>query len=230
MAFLEKLTKQYPLTKTTSSLYLEIAKTRFEMGELFSENKEYQFEYAKSLKLCDEILEKVSESPVKDECEQLKKKILEVLLNCQIDTYIPIQQFSKIRIDYKNIKEVTFSILKLNGQSQREFAKKIKEEDKQYLIKKLSELKEWIVKLPDAKDHQKYSTEIVLPKLNQGFYLLVGKIKGNKPYLKDFQVTNLTLLTQPKGKYQVLDRNHGKPIVNAKVSLKKNEIIVMINI
>ncbi len=75
--------------------------------------------------------------------------------------------------------------------------------------------------LKDNKDYFNYTTEVVLPKLEIGTYLvLIEGVENNKTIYKSITVTNSSVLAYKKDNatiYQILDRKTGKPIENCEV-------------
>ncbi|MDO6749674.1 hypothetical protein, partial [Gilvimarinus sp. 1_MG-2023] len=81
-----------------------------------------------------------------------------------MEKYIPIQQYSKTLLTYKNVENVTFGIVKINKKTLKKLEVFQKKEEEIRFLNSLSKRKEWDVKLPNLKDHQKHQTEIALPK------------------------------------------------------------------
>ena len=77
----------------------------------------------------------------------------------------------------------------------------------------------------DENDYQTHSTEIVLPELNNGYYVMFASPDSDKEDSFAFatvQVTNMAIVDKSDANhhiYQVIDRNNGQPISNAKVTL-----------
>ena len=70
-------------------------------------------------------------------------------------------------------KEVT-SILELNSSELEKFNKIYRKEERSSFIKNLKVQEEWQNVLKDEKDFQVHTTEVVVPKLNNGHYLIVA--------------------------------------------------------
>ena len=87
--------------------------------------------------------------------------------------------------------------------------------------------------LPNKNDYFSYSTEILLPQLETGCYLVYfesdSDIKNTKAFAYEtITVTNLTVLTDYKNEtnyYQILDRKTGKPIEKASIKFNNTEIV-----
>lgn len=221
---LKALKKQYPLTESTALLYFELAKTHFKSAKQYPASKIHQFDYAIALEYCNKILKKTPEAFIVDETKKLKEIILKKKLDVRLEEYIPINKYSKVLLNFRNIEQATFSIVKLDTKQQKELDQKKKEEEQQDLLKLLPKIKEWNVLLPQQKDNQEHTTEVALPKLPQGKYLLIGKAEGEQQvFYKTFWVTDLTFLSKENNTFQVLDRWTGAVVENAKVQLKKTK-------
>ncbi|MGY6649527.1 alpha-2-macroglobulin family protein [Wenyingzhuangia sp. IMCC45574] len=206
---LEKLTKEYPLTKENNLLYFEIAKTKYGL-----------FKYKESLALCNQIIENDSLSSAAINSKDIKRNILRQKLDTRIESYIPVNKKSKALITHRNIKEVSFSIVELSKQVSDSLYNNRKISKKTDFIKRIPKLLEWKEILKEVKDYKEHQTEVLIPELSQGKYLLIGKAKGQNNYsFKEFQVTNLSFLKLKDGMFQVVDRWTGAPVANAKVNL-----------
>ena len=75
-------------------------------------------------------------------------------------------------------------------------------------------------------DYQLHSTEILFPNLNNGYFLIccLPESTNEKTFaFTKIQVTDMALIDKSNAKYliyQVINRNNGRPIENAKVTLK----------
>ncbi|MCB0476133.1 MAG: alpha-2-macroglobulin, partial [Flavobacteriaceae bacterium] len=88
----------------------------------------------------------------------------------------------------------------------------------------------WKVHLKNEHDYQEHSSELIMPELEPGQYLIVASSKErldeNESYSYGFvQATDLALIEnnlQSNYLYQVVDRNTGAPISGAKLHFKNN--------
>src|SRR5690606_37232585 len=96
--------------------------------------------------------------------------------------------------------------------------------DRLAYFSKLKAENTWKNPLKNEKDFQQHSTELLLPKLNNGLYLIVAKVnnKDNTYAYTNFQVTNIAVVEkteQDKQVYQFIDRNNGKPLSNLDIQI-----------
>ncbi|KAG1657649.1 hypothetical protein GQR58_023319 [Nymphon striatum] len=156
------------------------------------------------------------------------------ILKQQGDTYNPQVQ-NENRWKLKEALDICESVInklpesRAHSVSQRELNKldDIYEKDKKLaFIKKLTITKSWNTALKNENDYQSHSTEVLLPALDNGHYIILAepKDKTNKTYSYNaIQVTNMALSetrTATHHLFQVLDRNNGKPIAGAKVNVR----------
>ncbi|MEE9408773.1 MAG: MG2 domain-containing protein [Polaribacter sp.] len=210
--------KEHFKKNEVSGLYaFEIAKTHRNK----SENK-------LALEICNEIIEKFPKSLGAKNCTILKNQIKEKSLSITAEEYIPINTNSRILINYKNIDRLFFTAYKITDEELFQFNKVYQFDDKVKFINSLEKVKDWNAKLRNEKDYSQHSTEVIIPKFNNGKFLIITSenqnLKENNIYgTASIQVTNLTLIEntfEGKYNYQVVDRNTGKPIKNAEIHLK----------
>lgn len=201
-----------------SSLYA------FEIAQIYrnqSKNKE-------ALAICNETTESFPKSLGAQKCFVLKSQIEQKSLSIQAEKYIPIDKNSRLLVNYKNVEKLFFTAYKINIKQQKAFHKIYKFEDKQAFINKLEKIKTWKHSLRNKEDFSQHSTEVIVPKFENGMYLILAS--ENEDLIENaiygtttIQVTNLTLIENTFDRnynYQIVDRNTGKPIKNAKIHLK----------
>ena len=113
----------------------------------------------------------------------------------------------------------------INRNQLEKLNKTYRKEEQLAFIKKLKIDKEWQSNLPNEGDYQTHTTEVVLPALNNGHYVVFAssETKNEETFaFASLQVTNLAIVEKSDEKnqiFQVIDRNNGQPITNAKVTL-----------
>ncbi|WP_452221885.1 alpha-2-macroglobulin family protein [Lacinutrix salivirga] len=215
-----------------SGLYsYEIANIYAQQGNNFvpNTNSENRWKLKEALEICNTIISKYPKSRGAEKCEALKSQILMESLQISTEGNLPIQQWSKLLINYKNINSINFKIAKVSVNDLKTLRSKHRQEEQLEFLQQLNALHAFKTDLKNENDYQKHSTEIVIPKLDNGHYILFGKVNNtrNSFAYQDIQVTNLAYIQKEENKainYQIINRNNGKPIANAKVkvSYKKN--------
>ncbi|MES2240940.1 MAG: carboxypeptidase-like regulatory domain-containing protein [Bacteroidota bacterium] len=220
---LDKLQKQSKDTVTTQ-------KIQFEKATFFSSlaSKETHPDYnIKAVAIFDSIISVQNHSNIYKQAHQKRHNILNKSLSIQLEKYIYPNENHRTFISYKNVDSLTISFYKIN-QSEMHFLN-------YNYAKKDSVLNEFVLhqipvakknySLKNPKDYFDHTTEIILPQLKTGSYLVFFESNNNKKYsnaygFETITASNLTLLAETKKDrdyYQVLDRKTGIPVENVQI-------------
>ncbi|SEB76879.1 Alpha-2-macroglobulin family N-terminal region [Tenacibaculum sp. MAR_2009_124] len=232
--FLEALNtekKRYHNNEVSGLYAYQVAKIYNELANSYDaeKNETHQFKNKEALTICNDILKKFPKSLGAKKCESLKNNITKTELNIIAEKHISVSEYSRVLVGYKNVSELYFSIHKIDI-DQIERLHKIYNTEKQYaFLKKLPKIEEWNSTLKSVGDYQKHTTEIGLPKLSRGNYVILAspkkEFKENSTFaFTNIQVTNIAFVLnhQQENNYQVVDRNTGAPLINAKVNLSND--------
>ncbi len=212
-----------------SALYdYEIANIYFQQGRNYNHktNPEPRWKIKEALDICEAVIQKFPKSKGAEKCAILKNDILNKALNITNEEFIPINKESKILVNYKNFDQLHFKIFPLTNSQLEKLQKAYRKEDQIQFISTLKALKKWPSILKDEHDYQQHSTEIVIPKLGNGHYMIYASPKSgekNTFAFGLFQATNFALVERKengKQTYQVIDRSNGHPISGATVNFK----------
>lgn len=212
-----------------SALYnFEIASLYHQQGQSFDPktNSEVRWKFKEALAICDAATQEFPKSKGAEKCDVLKKIILRPSLELTAENNIPIQQNSLVLLRYSNLSHLKFKIFPLTPSELEILNKTHRQEEQSAFIKKLSASEEWNVQLKDEKDYQIHTSEVIIPKLNNGQYLIVAAPDFSKAdffAFKTIQVTDMALITKSdtnKELFQLINRNSGQPIVGAKVTVR----------
>ncbi|WP_299246782.1 MG2 domain-containing protein [uncultured Aquimarina sp.] len=193
-----------------------------------TENETHRWTLQKALKVCEKAIAKYPKSRGANNCAYLKDQILQKQLNSiKLENYIPINKPSKILVNYRNLELLYFKVLKVKQSQLKSFQEIYKDKEKIAFLNKLSVVNSWSSTIRDEKDYQNHTTEIAVPELEQGSYIIVGSTKKDLSEEHTFsfgnlQVTNITLVenkTASQTKFQIIDRNNGDPIPKAIIKL-----------
>ncbi|WP_408036356.1 alpha-2-macroglobulin family protein [Tenacibaculum aestuarii] len=217
-----------------SGLYqYEIARIYTLQANSFQANKneDVRFKNREALAICNKVIEQFPESIAAKNCKTLLQQIKLESLTLLSEKFVPINKPSRILVTYNNIDKLHFSAYKITPKQLEELQKIYKDEEKINFIKKLQKTASWNSALRNEKDYLQHTTEVVVPKLTQGNYLIVAHKNAtfNTADLyatANLQVTNLVLIENNNNgirTYQVVDRNTGKPIKNAELLLQNKQ-------
>ncbi|MFD2530606.1 alpha-2-macroglobulin family protein [Polaribacter marinaquae] len=232
-----ELLKTLQTSKQNNSLHESSGLYAFEIAQIFNEKalhykdtqkKENHFKNKEALELCNQTILKFPESLAAKKCKVLKANILNSSLNITSEEFIPIQSNSRFLVLYKNLNKLYFSAYKVSESELSSFNDIYDIQKKKNFLSKLSKVKTWISNLKNESDFLQHTTETIVPKFDGGKYLIIASekrdIETNFIHASTvIQVTDLTLVSNTFNNsynYQVLDRNTGKPIENAKINLQ----------
>ncbi|MEO1053296.1 MAG: MG2 domain-containing protein [Bacteroidota bacterium] len=147
-----------------------------------------------------------------------------------MERYLSVGQPSRLLVRYNNIDTLNLKIFKVARQSMKALSRNSADSSRFNTAKTTSPISSWQAVLRNEHDYHSHSTELVMPELPQGCYLMMVSPDSLKYYAKDtyayqvFQVSNLGLITgkdQEKGDYfQAVNRITGQPLSNANIRLK----------
>ncbi|QCX01103.1 alpha-2-macroglobulin [Aggregatimonas sangjinii] len=189
-------------------------------------NADHRWKKKEALAICNSVIKEMADSRGAEQCRALKSQILQKTLQLTAERHVPIQTTSRFLVNYKNLKGLTLTARPV---TQREMSalEKVYEKDKKLaFIKKLSVAKQWEATLKNEDDYQSHSTEIIMPPLENGQYLILAETtdEKNKTFsYSPIQVTDLALAetrTNTTHYFQVINRHNGKPISGARLTLR----------
>ncbi|MDO6813097.1 alpha-2-macroglobulin family protein [Tenacibaculum soleae] len=211
----------------------KIAKTYNQQAHTyqFTKNEAFHFKNKEALVICNRVITQFPKSVGAKKCEALKQQITTKKLTVLTEKFSPINTASRLLLTYNNIDTLYFTTYKISRDQVEKLNTIYKEEERVNFIKKLTITTSWNTKLRNELDYLSHTTEVVVPKLAQGNYLIVAHENEtlNKTDLfatANIQVSNLALIESTDNNiktYQVVDRNTGKPIKNAQLLLKNKE-------
>jgi uncharacterized protein YfaS (alpha-2-macroglobulin family) len=223
-----KKSKAYPF----SSLYdFEIAALYQQQGNRYNSNpihsdidETHRWKLNKALELCNSVISNYPESIGAKKCEVLKQQILQPSLGLLTEEFIPINSASRVLVTYKNLKSLDFKIYKVSQKQLEKHNSIYNVKDKIKFFKILNPTQLFSCALKTEKDYQNHSTELVIPKLPNGLYIIKADTNSEENVFAatHIQVTDLALIESSDNNvhnYQLINRNNGKPIVDAKIEL-----------
>ncbi|WP_075343951.1 alpha-2-macroglobulin family protein [Tenacibaculum agarivorans] len=234
--YLETLQSSENSTKPNeaSALYaFEIAKLYSKQANTYSKNKHthFQFKHKEAIQICQKIVQQFPDSFAAQKSKLLIAQIEKKNVRITTEKHNPIDQYSRLLINYKNIDKLYFSMYRVQLNELKKINERYDQGDKIKLINALTKVTSWEHTLPNESDYQTHSNEVIVPKQSQGMFLIVASTtkelkKGDIFGYDDIQFTNLTFINRKlngSSVYQVVDRNTGKPLREARVLLKNEK-------
>ncbi|WP_417874605.1 alpha-2-macroglobulin family protein [Xanthomarina gelatinilytica] len=214
-------------THEASGLYqFEIANLYYQQGQEYQSgtNETNRWKLKGAEQLCNSIIKRFPKSRAAEKSNILLEQIHQESLSILSESYLPIQLDAKVLVTYKNLNTLDFNVYKLSENQFKTFSKTYKQEEQLKFINKLKADASWKSELKNELDFQQHSTEILLPKLDNGRYLIVAKTnnKQNTFAFNTFQVTNIAVVEKTeldKQVYQFIDRTNGKPLSNLDIQI-----------
>lgn len=202
---------------------LLIQKVQYEKAMIFerqASKEKNKFHYAKAVVVLDSILSTEKKSNAFKKATQKKYLITLRELDIEMQGYSYEKENTRAFVSYKNIDSIKISFYKapyskFNAVVEKDsIVNDFISKNKAYLTK--------TYRLINHKDYFEYTTEIVLPNLEIGNYIVVitdlnDKENQIRHLLKKISVSNISMLaheSDSKVIYQALNRKSGKPIEN----------------
>ena len=165
---------------------------------------------------------------------QKKQNISSKSLHIQLQKFSYSDENTRAFIDYKSLNRLSVSFFKIDQTTTKYFQNSPFNKDS--LVADIIQNNKPSVsknyELEDKNDYFEYSTEVLLPPLKTGSYLVYfdsdSDIKNTKAFAYEIiTVSNLAVLTSESTKkenYQLLNRKTGKPIENVSIKLLNHTI------
>ncbi|MEP6932276.1 MAG: MG2 domain-containing protein, partial [Flavobacterium sp.] len=163
-----------------------------------------------------------------------RQNLLSKSITIQLQKYVYNNENTRAYIEYKNVERLKVSFYKINQKQLAFFNKFNNARDSlvTQIIKNTQPVATESYQLKNKKDYYKYTTEVLLPNLKTGSYLVYFEsetdAKNKKAFAYEMITTSnlMAMATQDSSKetYQVLDRKTGKPIANATIKTTRFSI------
>ncbi|NNE76255.1 MAG: hypothetical protein HKN31_04200 [Pricia sp.] len=214
-----------------SALYrYEIARLFHTQGTTYDPktNAENRWKQKEALELCETFISQFPDSKGAEKCKALKSEILAPSMQLTVESHIPVNSPSRVLIDFKNFEQLQLRAYEVE-QDQRKQLNNLYPEAKQLaFIQRLPMVKEWQTQLKNENDYQHHSTELLVPPMENGQYILLAipldsngkKVASGTFAFSALQVTDMALVetrTPTHYNYQVIDRQNGEPMSEAEL-------------
>lgn len=192
-----------------------------------NEPKENRWKAKEALDICQRAIVQYPTSEGATKCKELAHKIQSPTIHILTEAFVSRSYDSKVLVNYKNIEQLYFSVYELDIEHPENFQQIKNDSIRRTEIQKLQKIHQWTVSLRNEDDYQEHSSEVVIPKLETGQYIIVASTNLNLNNESTYgvghvQATDIVLITdEEKGasKFQVVDRNNGRPLNDATIHL-----------
>jgi uncharacterized protein YfaS (alpha-2-macroglobulin family) len=184
----------------------------------------HRWKLKEALALCNSVILEYPDSDGAKKCNILKQQILQSQLTLQTEEFTASNCASRILVSYKNLNTLNFTIYKVNKRQLEAYNERYNASEKTKFFESLSATKTFTSTLKTEGDYQTHSTEILIPSLQNGLYLITAETnsKENVFAVAHIQITDLALVESKEKKtitYQLINRANGEPGVGAKIIL-----------
>jgi uncharacterized protein YfaS (alpha-2-macroglobulin family) len=188
--------------------------------------------------LCQQVIARFPNSHGALQCKSLLENILAQSVRLRTETFLPLQARARILVEYTNLDSVMFTILRTPAELENRF-RRMKDSLKLTTLETLKVEASWTSKLKNPDDYQMHTTEVVVPPLPSGRYIIVAKVHNPTRSLFErtfafafIQVTDLVLLDgdfRNMNRFQVVNRKTGQPVAGATVEFNQASLKDSIN-
>lgn len=194
---------------------------KLKMAQLYHNvaKKDYHPEYrGKAIEICDEIITNYRINHVADDAALLKNSISGQYCSIETEKYIIPNKPFLAKVNFRNFDSLYVKLYKVNAGFKIDTTKEIIPTTLKY-------------DMPKRAPYFEYNTEIILPPLQAGYYLMeISPTKTNENYSEPAKiiVTDLTSVEQNEENhtyYRILNRESGEPIKNVKIIYAEKKYI-----
>lgn len=226
-AALLQLKEKYREQSFYAEIVCRLGEHYLSLGEKYQPgvNEQNKFKIREALALAEEGIKTNPRTDGATNCLVLKNRILSKNFGFTVEKNQLPGKPILTKIDYKNVDSMYFRIIKIDWLSDWKKTRYMYDSTfvKYYL--KMPATKSFAIALPDSGDYQGYSSEIVMPALPLGHYIIIASHKKNFKWEKNafntcfVNVTNMTHFNRRDLKenmeFIVLERDKGNPVQGA---------------
>lgn len=232
-AFLNTLNRLQKQSKNT----LLTQKIQFEKATIFNKlaSKETHPDYnTQAVTVLDSIINVNNYSDSHKQAIQKKQTILSKSLSIQMQKQNYSNENTRAFIRYKNVNQINISFYKINQTQSEQFKSSPYTKDSlaDVIIKNQEAVEAKNNALLNKKDYFEYTTEVVLPQLKTGSYMVHFESDSDTENKKAFAyetitISNIAILATQKDTiryFQIVDRKTGKPLEKVTIKLENQTI------
>lgn len=182
----------------------------------------------KAVEICQAAIDRFPDSFGANNCSFLIERIKEPSLSITTAYASIIGKPSIALVQYQNVPKVYLRLLKIDIETYRE----LQENEQDTLLEIYLSMKpqhKWQQTLPDDGDYRRHATEIKIPALPGGHYVLLASsdpsftVKSSLATVCNFWVSNISYLSKENNQFMVLHRITGQPLEGIKAELHYRE-------
>jgi len=223
---LEKKYMQHPLSTEISYLISNQYKIN---GEKYNPlvSQDHKWDVKTAFTKCETSIQRFPDSEGAVKCKILKETVTTPALAITSDRVsLPGKPILGL-LEFKNINEVFFKIIKFDTEQEKNFKNKMNNNQMVAEYNKQNVLQSWNISIENDGDFQQHSMEFKIPALNNGFYILMASTdqyfncKDGIVSFRSFWVSNISYINRTKDngsiEYFALNRETGLPLKNISI-------------
>jgi uncharacterized protein YfaS (alpha-2-macroglobulin family) len=197
------------------------------------DSESLRLEYRNILKICDSAISAFPNSFGAQNCSILKATILSKSLYFEIEKIVLPNKLNKMLVRYKNSTKAYFRLVRINEDIYSKMANDntLSIETRLQKFIAMAPQIEWNVDLPDFKDYREHSTEVKIPAVGTGFYIVLSSInssfgsKNNSIVFSTCRFSNIFYMQREAPskagalEFFVLNRATGKELANVNATI-----------
>lgn len=222
---LSHLYQKFLSSPHSASVAFELAQFHNQQANNFNNQEagdEFRWERKKAVDICQEAIQKFPDSKGAENCRILLDEMVRPSVSIQTEGAALPGKPSVGLLNWKNYGKLYFRVVKMDYREYQRMTFRIPQADVARQLINRQPLQSWTLDVPNELDYQQHSTEIKIPALSEGFYVLL--VSGNEAFTGnefemawvDFWTTNLSFISQrmETGGHEVfvLDREKGAPL------------------
>lgn len=228
------LEKKYLSFPASTDITYEIATLYSNSGAKYNPLKPEQnkWDRKKSYNICKDAINRFPSTNGALNCKCLQQTLATKTIAITTEyANMPEKPFLAL-LKYKNLSKMYFRILEISPEKNRDLTYKLYGKKLIDAYKKLNIIKKWDVSFEDDGDLNEHSVEIMLPKTDKGFYILLASTDSSFSYKKGeieylpFWVTDISYISRSTNdgslEFTVLNRTNGKPLPNINITTYTN--------
>ena len=176
LSALTSLEKKFIASPFSTDISYEIAEFYNQQGTKYEplKSKEHKWDLKNALQVCNEAILRFPESDGTKNCRYLKTLLTQQNLSLTVEEVnVPNIPFRAL-LKYKNASKIYLRIVKTGADdNENGYRNPMNEEEKIKGFLKLSVIKDWSLSVEDDGDLQMHSTEIKIPELVPGKYVIL---------------------------------------------------------
>ncbi|MCB2219612.1 MAG: hypothetical protein KQI35_04390 [Bacteroidetes bacterium] len=224
--------QKYLSSPASTNISYAIAKHLNQLGQQYNPHvsDDHRWDIQAAVNKCEEAIKRFPESDGALNCNALLVQLRLITLNIKTENVVVPDQPILALLEYKNLKEVFFRVVKMDYESNQQLEKDYRNKNElisQYV--KAPVFREWSLNLPDENDFQPHATEIRIDPLSAGFYIILASesnefiVDSSAIFYTHLWSSTISYISEQTDensyRFYTLNRETGLPLADVKADL-----------